>query len=317
MILLCLKIIMKNKFSLWLVAGSMLLTLNAAAVETSAHTNWVSLLDAKLTRWELWMGVPHESVQGLPAGTPTSTNGHNGQPLGLGNDPKKVFSMIEQDGQPVLKITGEIFGGLTTLSEYENFHLSLQVKFGERQWAPRENSKRDSGVLYHCTGRHGAFWNVWMRCVECQVQETDIGDLFLLAGTDGDVRTFCRTNFAATPTEVLAKTNPPTVTRTWDVMQPAASGNSVSRSANFENPHGEWTTVEVYAVGRQAVHVVNGHVVLAIHNIRLKNGTPLSQGKIQIQSEGAEVYYRDVKVQTITDFPKTIRESSGLARLPE
>jgi len=82
----------------------------------NAQTNeWTNLLDAKLSHWELWMGVPHETVKGLPPGTPTSPNGHNGKPLGLHNDPKHVFSVIEEDGQPVLQITGEIFGWLWQL----------------------------------------------------------------------------------------------------------------------------------------------------------------------------------------------------------
>ena len=48
---------------------------------------------------------------------------------------------------------------------------------------PRLNPKRDNGILYHATGPHGKFWNVWMRSHEMQIQETDMGDYFALAGT--------------------------------------------------------------------------------------------------------------------------------------
>ncbi len=105
---------------------------------TAAGKNWV---------------VKNQSVEGLPPGTP----------LGLNNDPKKVFTVIEEEGTPLLKITGEIYGGLTTLKEYGDYHFSFELKFGEKKWAPRLDRARDSGQLYHCTGKHGAFWNVWMR----------------------------------------------------------------------------------------------------------------------------------------------------------
>ncbi|MDQ8198000.1 sulfatase [Pelagicoccus enzymogenes] len=93
---------------------------------------WKPLLDKELSKWELWLGVPHPSVSGLPDGTPTAPRPQDGVPLGLGNDPKNVFSVIEENGTPVLKITGEIYGGLTTLEAYQNYHFSAEVKWGEK-----------------------------------------------------------------------------------------------------------------------------------------------------------------------------------------
>lgn len=276
-----------------------------ASLTTITHSapksEWTEMIDQDLSQWELWMGVPHTSVEGLPEGTPQSDDYNTGTPLGLNNDPKNVFSVIEENDELVLKITGEIYGGLTTLKEYSDFHLSAEVKFGDKKWAPRLNQKRDNGILYHCTGPHGAFWNVWMRCIECQVQETDIGDLYTLAGTEADSR-------------ALKETNPITgKTRTaWDPSQELQARGGFKRSENFENPHGEWTTVEVYTVGTKAIHVVNGHVVLAIENMRLKeDGTPLSKGLIQIQSEGAETYYRNLKIRPLKTFPPKLAKDAA------
>jgi hypothetical protein len=86
-------------------------------VTSAASTNWIPLLDADLTHWELWMGVPHHIVTGLPPGTPVSPDRHQGKPLGLNNDPKHVFSVRMEGGEPVLCISGEIFGGLTTVEK--------------------------------------------------------------------------------------------------------------------------------------------------------------------------------------------------------
>lgn len=291
--------------SLALSAVTSLATL--ASAQDSPSPDWMPLLDSKLSKWETFIGAPHSSVTGLPANTPQFDNVTKGTPLGLNNDTKKVFSVIEQDGQPILKITGEIYGGLTTRESYGNYHFSCQVRWGEKKWAPRQTQKRDSGLLYHCTGPHGAFWNVWKRCVEFQVQEGDFGDLFMLAGTGGDVR--------YRDLEVKAQFDPKGI---WDPTKPLRPLGRVQRSADHESPHGQWTTLEVYTIGNRALHLVNGHVVMAIENIREKSRSggedfsPLTAGQIQIQSEGAEVYYRDVKIRPIVEIPPALRSATGL-----
>jgi hypothetical protein len=278
------------------IAAALLITGLVSAAEP-----WIDLLDPQLSKWELWMGVPHTSVKDLPPGTPQHDNYNQGTPLGLNNDPKKVFCVIEEDGKPVLKISGEIYGGLTTLQEYGDYHFSCEVRFGEKKWAPRLDRARDSGLLYHCTGRHGAFWNVWMRCLEYQVQEENLGDLFLLAGTAADL-----------PTTRSEKITPGVPEWRWDPSQPFLPAKGAERLANYENPHGQWTTAELFVLGQQAIHVVNGHVVLSLDNARLKDGTPLTKGKLQIQCEGAEVYYRNIRLRPITAFPADLLRESKL-----
>ncbi len=293
---------MKTTLPLAALIGGIFLSLPLAAEEAK----WMDLLDTKLSSWELWMGVPHSSVTGLPEGTPQSDNYNQGTPLGLGNDPKKVFSVIEEDGSPVLKITGEIYGGLTTLKEYSDYHFSCEVKFGEKKWEPRLDKPRDSGVLYHCTGKHGAFWNVWMRSMECQVQEKNLGDLYLLGGTAADLPTSPGTKGVVGVSDIK-----------WDPSAPFTNAKGATeRSVNYENPHGEWTTLEIYVLGQQAIHVVNGHVVLSLDKARLKDGTPLSKGKLQIQSEGSEVYYKNIRLRPITEFPANLLTDSKLPTLP-
>ena len=108
--------------------------------------------------------------------------------MGLGNDPKHVFTVDMQSGEPVLHVTGEIWGGLTTRESFSNYHLQVDIKWGERKWEPRLNLPRNSGVLYHCTGPHGAFWNTWKRCLEFEIVEHEMADLYPLGGTRADVQ---------------------------------------------------------------------------------------------------------------------------------
>ncbi|EMI42014.1 protein containing DUF1080 [Rhodopirellula sp. SWK7] len=260
-------------------------------VPTAIAETWRPLLDKELSNFEIWMGVPHESVTGLPAGTYQSKKTTGGTPMGLNNDVKNVFTVTEVDDEPVLHITGEIYGGLTTLEQFENYHFSTQFRWGEKKWEPRLKGLRDSGILYHCTGGHGSFWKVWMSSIEYQVQETDLGDLFALAGTSAHVRVSGR------------KYDP-----TSDVY--LEKGNAIS-CAEPDAPHGEWNRLEIYTVGTTSVHVANGVVLMVLENLKIRD-KPLSRGQIQIQSEAAECEYKDIKIRSISDFPAEIKSQMRL-----
>jgi hypothetical protein len=166
-------------------------------------------------------------------------------------DPKGVFKV--EDG--VIHISGEEFGCLTTNDEYENYRLKLEVRWGEKKWAPRLKDPRDSGILVHCVGPD----KVWTKSIECQIQEHDFGDFWLVSGTS---------------IEVNGKVQKSRVVKTRDA----------------EKPFGEWNTVEVVCDGDKITNIVNGVVV--------NEGTRASvtKGKILLQSEGAEVYYRNVEL---------------------
>lgn len=262
--------------------------------DDAAATKWTNLLDAQLSQWEVFMGVPHTSVEvDWPS---KSESGTEGTPMGLNNDPLNVFSVKEIEGQETLCISGQIFGGLTTQQEFENYHLSLQFKWGDKKWAPRENQKRDSGLLVHCVGKHGAFWNVWMRSLECQIQEGDCGDFIGLAGSGCNIRVR-RVKDSERPV--------------FDPAEPLYHGTGyVSHSPSKEKAHGEWNTVEVYALGQTTVFVVNGTPNMVVEKSvqRQPDGwKPLTKGKLQIQSEAAEVYYREIKIRPLKEFPEFLQ----------
>ncbi|MEM1305519.1 MAG: DUF1080 domain-containing protein, partial [Planctomycetota bacterium] len=253
------------------------------------ETGWTPLLSEDLSEhWEAWFGVPHKSLE-VPGYPPQpKSDGKKGEPIGLvdvNNDPLDLYTVSTEDAEPMLRISGQIYAGLTTLEEYENYHISLEFKWGTKKWAPRLADKRDSGLLLHCTGEHGAFWNVWMADIECQIQEGDCGDLYLLAGTKA--RTRAR----------LEAGGKPVYDPTGDPIK------RVTRHApSTEKPNGEWNQIEAYVLGDDMVFVVNGTPVNAPLDCTYR-GKPLTRGKIQIQSEGAEVFYRRVKIRPIAAFP--------------
>jgi hypothetical protein len=270
--------------------------LAAAFARADELPGWTPLLDEKLSQWEVYLGVPDPSVEipneGQNAGRAAGT------PLGLNNDPKHVFSTRQEDGETLLHISGEIFGGLTTLKSFSNYHLRAQFRWGSVKWPPRLNAPRDNGILYHCIGEHGAFWKVWKRSLEYQVQENDIGDFFPIAGTIADIP-------AAEVQKDLWRYQPGAPLRPYSTR--------CARGLDYtEKPNGEWNTLEILTVGTRAIHLLNGKVVNVLTHTRYKQGDaeiPLSGGQLQIQSEAAEADYRRIEIRPISEFPAEYRSA--------
>src|SRR5258708_3802601 len=63
---------------------------------------------------------------------------------GRNSDPEGIFKVEDK----MIHVLGKEFGYLSTNNEYDNFHLSLEFKWGQLKFPPREKAKRDSGVLY-------------------------------------------------------------------------------------------------------------------------------------------------------------------------
>lgn len=259
-----------------------------ACGKKAAESEWQSLFNGTdLSGWDTYLGPTYDTVQNkfdtlaIP---------------GLNNDPGNVFRVVQEDGAPAIHISGNGFGGISTQQEFENFHLRVEFKWGKSRWHPRKDKKRDSGILYYAVGPQGAAHGHWMRSQEFQVQEGDCGDYWSVDGSIVDI--------------------PATGSRKDEyVYDPAASSLPFSYTSDFgrrciknpdaEKPAGEWNTVDIYCLGTSIVHMINGTVVMKLFNSRQPSEgkeIPLTKGKIQIQTEGAEVYYRNIQLQPITEI---------------
>jgi hypothetical protein len=225
-----------------------------------------------------------------------------GTVIGLNKDPDRVFTVAHVDGGPVIRISGVIGGGISTVNSYENYHLRMQMKWGPGN--PWNRERADSGVLYHAGGEHGLDGDFWMRSIEYQVMPGMTSDLITILGCVADVPS------APTPDGKSFVYDPKGQVRTFSREKAVPnSGGRVARLASYVNPETDWVTLEIYTVGQTAVHLVNGQVLLAIYNTRLHENfatRPLTSGKIQIQSEGSEVYYRNLEIQPITAIPASL-----------
>jgi hypothetical protein len=268
---------------------------------TREDDEWSNLLDKELTQWNTYQSYRHQSDYN--GSIPKNESGEPIQPIGYNKNEANVFSIVEEGGEPVLRISGEIYGCLFTKKEYSNYHLSLKVKWGNRKDMPRKDKLKDSGVLYHSIGEAGAeYWRSWMLSQEFQIMEGHMGDFWNQATSAIDIRSFQSEGIM----NCVASEKQP--------FRPFGSGHPEGfclRSENYESPSGEWTTIELITFGDKSLHVVNGHVVMVLQNSRyVKDGkvTPLTKGKIQLQSEAAEVFYKDVKIRPLRELPKIYAE---------
>lgn len=268
---------------------------------TSAHRpeeKWESLLDKQLSQWEMYLSFPHQP--GYKGEAPVDEHGQVIQPVGYNKNVRNVFSVIEEKGTPVLKISGEIYGCVFTKKEYENYHLRLKVKWGDKKWAPRLEEEMDSGILYHSQGECGVdYWRSWMLSQEFQIIEKSMGDYWCIATSQIDIKA-TKTAGKDTYRYLLNGNNEAFGHNT-------INGNYCQAGGNYEKAKGEWNTLELITYKDKSLHIVNGKVVMALSNSRYINGDssiPLTKGKIQLQSEAAEIYYKDIEIKPIHKLPK-------------
>ncbi len=240
-----------------------------------------------LTGWDTYIGPPLDD-----AGKKISD-----VPIGLNNDPNHVFTVVEKDGEKIIRISGENWGAISTIKEYADFHLQLQFKWGELTWGQKKKKKKDSGLLYFSVGGYGADYGAWMRSQEFQIEEGNCGDYWGVAGGMQDI-------------PVIKKSDSEYVYSPSGQVKTFSANSEVGRhcikQGDAENATGEWNTVDLYCHGDTSVHVINGKVMMILYNSRqLENGQPipLVNGKVQIQSEGAEVFYKGITVEPIHSIP--------------
>jgi hypothetical protein len=249
---------------------------------------WGSLFNGKdFTGWDMYLGPLFDSFG----------NKINEIPIGLNKDPNHVFTVVDLNGEKVIRISGENFGGIATKKEFENYHLQLQFKWGQLRWGAKKNKKRDSGLLYHSVGAQGADFGFWMRSQEFQIEEGNCGDYWGVAGGAEDIKTIKKSDSEYVYNPAGA----------WNIFsEKSKTGRHCIKQTDAEKPSGEWNTVDLFVHGDTSVHMINGKVVMVLyHSGQLENGKiiPLIKGGLQIQSEGAEVYYKDIKIEPLSEMP--------------
>lgn len=207
-------------------------------------------------------------------------------------DPKNVFTVQDK----MIRISGEEWGGIATRNAYRDYHLVVEWKWGTKTWAPRVDKTRDNGILVHAVGQDGAYGKTWLESIESQIIEGGTGDFILVGGKNKpkmtcDVRREGREMFWQKGGEPVTKDSG---RFNWWGRDPKWVDKIGFRGAkDVEKPTGEWNVHEVVCDGDTVTNILNGVVVNYGYN------SDHTQGKIQIQSEGAEMFVRKVELRPI------------------
>lgn len=206
--------------------------------------------------------------------------------------------MVE-DGRPAIYVNGKIWGGLVHKGDFRDYHLRLQYKWGKGRWPPRADQAPNNGLLYHSHGAPGAVWGTWSQAVEFEIMTGSIGMVVPVGEAISATATA-----VDDPTLIEPKLRFSPAGRATTAKGGTAQWN-IEAYSDAEKPAGEWNTLDLYVLGDRAVHVVNGVPVMEVRDLRA-DGAPLTHGAIQLQSEGAETFFRDIVLEPITSLPRVV-----------
>lgn len=198
---------------------------------------------------------------------------------------------VAKDGPPpadtwqvsdgLLTCTGNPNGYLRTKGRYRDYRLTVEWRWVpvpmplNAQGNPRN---RNNGVLLHMQLPDA----VWPRSLEAQLMETNAGDFFLIGGveTAEHARSVAQAVAAAGTDETALK---------------AARNNRRTPKArpSSEKPVGEWNTYDIICAGDTITVWVNG-----VEQNRA-TGVTVSEGHICLQSEGAPIEFRNIKLDPL------------------
>lgn len=215
---------------------------------------------------------------------------------GVNTDPNQVFTV--QDG--MIRISGAEMGCITTNESFKNYKLTLEYKWGTgKPLPPNEKVARDSGVLLHSQGADGAWHGIWMCSIEANIIEGGMGD-FIVVGDGSDqyqITANIRDEKQANCGVWDLKGNPTTIKAgriNWYGRDPEWTNTVDFRGKNdLDKPVGEWNQMEVFCKDAMIYVYFNGKLVNFAYNVRP------SEGKIQIQSENTEIFFRKISIETL------------------
>jgi hypothetical protein len=207
-------------------------------------------------------------------------------------DPKAVFTV--QDG--MIRISGEEWGCITTNEEFEDYDLTVEFKWGGKTWGTREKATRDGGVLVHSVGEDGGYSGTWMHSIEVQIIEGGTGDFIVVGDKSDNYAITCPVAEEQQKGSYVYKPDGRRVTvnsgrvNWWGRSPEWEDVIGFRGDKDVEKPMGEWNTLQV--------HVKDGGIKVTLNGVVVNEAFDAkpSKGRIQIQSEGAEMLVRKVEL---------------------
>jgi len=223
-------------------------------------------------------------------------------------DPERVFTVVDAiDGAPAIRVSGKVWGGLLTKQAYRDYRLVVEFRWGDVTWGDRKARARDNGVLLHAQGRMGNtkadFNGPWLQSIEFQIIEGGVGDIILVAGYNERGEQIRPSVTARTRKDRDGETvfDPQGEPKTFSSGRINWFGRSedwqdrlaLPRRPGRGESRARWTHLEAVAENGTLTYYVNGKLVNAVSD------SSFTQGRIMIQSEGAEIYFRRIELQPL------------------
>jgi len=255
----------------------------------------VALFNGKdLKDWDAWLGYRDPALTYIAPAV---------APIGATAEGAEVFKAVIEDGAPALYVSGKTWGSLVRRGDFRDYHLRLQFKWGPGRWPPRQALPANNGLLYHSHGAPGAVFGTWRPAMEFEIMQGSTGMVVRVGeAVSGRVKAVDDPSLIAPHLRFSPAGREVTVaTPNWNV----------EAATDAEKPAGQWNTLDLYVLGDRAVQVVNGVPVMEVHDLRTTDGKggparPLTHGAIQLQSEGAETFFRDITLEPITALPRIV-----------
>ncbi|AUP78534.1 3-keto-disaccharide hydrolase [Flavivirga eckloniae] len=214
-----------------------------------------------------WINLFEEGKEGIDYVTTSRDKDPNAQ---------QHFKVVDNRIEVLYDWVGEEapFALISTKKTFSSFNMELEYKWGERKFAPRKEVKRDAGILFHV---HNEVV-VWPSSIECQIQEEDTGDLWVIKG----------------PKVTVVEKN-----GNHKVIDTKVENYKSHRRYDLFEVEG-WNHVRVEVRGSESARFyVNGHLVNEVLNMTDREGKKLKEGFISLQAEGAEIIYRNIRLQEV------------------
>ena len=220
------------------------------------------------------------------------------------SDPDQVFR-VERG---MLHVTGNGWGALITNSEYRNFVMVLEFKWGSRTWGKRQGKAKDAGLLFHSRGIEGGWKGLLMPSIQAQMMDGSTGDVILLQGVDSGGATL-PISVTSNVEQVASGVNPPNWNYRegyrWKPGNHQITINQDEESIHWSGWDPHWKDVEGYR-GQTALESPDGHwnqlVVIAdddtfelfLNGTKVNEGARVvpSEGKLQLEVELSEFFVR-------------------------
>lgn len=217
------------------------------------------------------------------------------------NDPDSVFRIIrDTSGEKLLYISGQHLGGLISKSNYKNYRLVAEYRWGKQTWGPRKYKARDAGILLHCQGEDGNnledFKSPWLRSIEYQIIEGGTGDLLFVSGYNRYSDKLIKPKASVTVAKGTRVWNPEGIPTVFDDKRIDCNYRDTAwkdiigfrGKYDLEEALGKWNRIEIIVNGDSLVYFLNGKKVNEAFRCSVNSG------KLLFQSEYAEIFFRRI-----------------------